>query len=126
MSRKKRYTPKTWERVGGDRQHVSIYQSMCQSDAWRNLSHAAIRVYLIMKSQYRGDYTGDTVTCPYKVIKENAPGMNNKTISRAIGELETKGFIIIDRGTFVTGNLKNEPNRYKFSDKWRTYKTEPP
>lgn len=106
---------------GHDR-YTRIYSSMFESVAWKSLSHASRTVYFELKSQYRGNYTGTTIKCPYSVFIQKY-GMNSNTVSKALSELEAKGFIKIERGTKQCKNtsLHRQPNEYTFSSDWKKF-----
>lgn len=116
----KGYDPRPFETTSKST-YTRIYDDMLMSDAFRSLGNPARFVYLLLKSEYKGNYTGNTVTCPYSTMKPY--GMNTKTIKRALLELEEKGFIEIEYGTRqFDGNLRRDRNKYTFSDKWKEYK----
>lgn len=109
-------TPKTSEHF------TRLHDSLIESGAYKKLSHSARTVYTLIKSEYKGDYTGNKVICPYS--KFRAYGMDGRTIPKAIAELEQAGFIEVERFGLVTGKLYRYPNEYKLIDKW--YKNKPP
>lgn len=117
-----RYKPQAFESAKGGNDHFTrVFESMLTHEAFKKLSSSARSVYLILKAQYRGEtYSSDsTVICPYWVFNEY--GIQNRTASRALQELETAGFIKIKRGTKQTEkseNLHRHPNEYKFVAKW--------
>lgn len=114
------YKAKSWETSRTNDHYTRLHDELLNSAAYKSLSHAARTVYTVLKMQYRGDFTGDEVVCPYATF--NAYHMQNRTISKAIAELENKGFIKAERGALQTGNLHREPNKYQFINKWRDFK----
>ncbi len=96
---------------------LSIKTVICP--AWRKLGHAARQLYLIMLSEHAAA-KGETglrfprYDIPYSLIRDMY-GMNVKTISNALNELDEMSFVYIDRGEWNTGSRKNSPNYYKIS-----------
>lgn len=121
-SKKTQYQAQPFEssQNGHDR-YMRLYESMFSSDAWRSLSHASRTVYLIIRNQYKGNFTGNTLICPYSVFQKY--GMNNTTIKKCISELERKGFIEVKSGTrqCTSKNLHRTPNEYTLIGKWKDY-----
>lgn len=127
MSRKTaKYKPEAFETKRSSDHFTRLYDSMLESDAFKSLTHAARTVYLILKLQYRGSFTGATVICPYKEFQSY--GMNTATVRKALSDLEQYGFIRIEHGTrqYKDSNLKRQPNEYTFSDKWQEYRKDKP
>ncbi len=116
MSKKKKYAPQRWE-TPVDGTYTRLYEYMLKSDAWKDLNHASRTVYLVLKMQYKGDLTGNTIKCPYKDFKRDY-GMSSSTVKNAIADLENHGFIRCASGILVTKNLHREPNEYTFTDDW--------
>lgn len=116
------YRPQPFESsMGGSEHFTRIFDSMLKHQSFKNLSSSARSVYLILKLQYRGESfsTGSKVVCPYRTFNEY--GIQNKTASRALTELEKAGFIRIERGTKQTGknpNLYRNPSIYHFVSDW--------
>lgn len=119
MARKKSYKPHFFESTTSNEHYTRLYDSMLKSDAWKDLNHSSRSVYTILKMQYKGEYTGETVLCPYKDFQEY--GMNTTTIKNAIKDLEEHGFIRCEHGVLVTGNLHREPNEYRFISEWKDW-----
>jgi hypothetical protein len=119
MSKNRRTNePQKWECLNGDHTHIRIFRTMYQSEAYKALSLEAREIYRILKAEYRGSYTdirngADTVICPYSHMVEQ--GIRRANISIRLNELERLGFITRD-----SGGLFNTPNKYKFSDKWKS------
>lgn len=93
---------------------VALYSDMLVSEIYCKLSSAAKEVYTLIRLQYKGDYSGNTVKCPYNTFQKKY-GMRRSTVSRALTELESFGFIDILRG-----GLRHMPNEYTFSEAWKT------
>ena len=119
MARKKqRYEAQPFESAKDREHYTPFYDSMIDSEKFKKLSSSARTVLLVLKRQYKGNYSEyATVVCPYSEL--NQYGLQNKTIRKALDELEQSGFIVTERGTRqCCGNLHRNPNRYKFVDKW--------
>lgn len=114
--KRKGNTYEGWESHAGGH-YTRVYDDMLNSLPFTKLSHIAVRVYIILKKEYKGNFTGNEVICPYSTFKGNGLTRND-TILKAIRELEAFGFI-----TVKSGGLHREPNRYTFSDKWKSIKT---
>lgn len=75
---------------GGER-HVRLPHFMLNSLAWRSLSPVARCVYVEASAFYRGDNNG-WIALPIRLLSERI-GVAKDTISRAISELDDRGFI---------------------------------
>ena len=122
MAKKKKYAPKPWEhnptyKNNGhiDNYYVRCYASMVNSPAWVSLSGNAVKLYVLLRDQYRErpEQIGGLIKCPYSYIRSKGIG-SNETISRAFKELEAFGFI-----AYKTKGGHNIANEYKLSDKWQ-------
>lgn len=102
----------------GHQHYTRLYDDFLQSKPWKQLSHAARSVYLVIKMNYKGHYTGNDLTCTYRQFKEY--GMNSTTVKRALRELEESGFIDIELQQMVNRNLHRAPTIYRLSDRWHT------
>ena len=125
MSKKStKYKPLPFETARPHDHYSRIYDDMIYSEAYKSLSHAARTAYMILKAQYRGNYTGNSVICPYREFKQF--GMGTQTVNNALSDLENKGFIQIKHGTKQAkgSHLNRQPNEYIFSDKWKDCKKE--
>lgn len=119
MSRKKNTKPpdflttkKTWH----NNHHISLFDEMIDSPAYIVLSDQAKYVYTLIIREYKGMYTGATVTCPYAVMKSH--GVRKESIPQWLTELEALGFIRIDS----KGGLYKIPNKYRLIDGWSEFK----
>ena len=117
MSRKnnKREPPQKWECNSDHERFVRIFESMFESPAFIALTPVASRIYLILKNEYRGNFTMNNIVCPYSTMEEYAISRNS--IPPALRLLEALGFIVRE-----PGNLMREPTVYHFSDKWKDIK----
>ena len=70
---------------------VPIPYEMAQSDAWRSLSGAAVKVYVELRSRFNGGNNGDLSVSMNEA--KRLLHMGKATASRAFDELEEKGFI---------------------------------
>lgn len=117
MSRrnKKRDPPEKWESRSEHERFVRIFESMYESPAFISLPAASVRLYLILKNEFRGNHTGNRIICPYDTIVKH--GISRNTIRPNLRILEALGFIVIEEGT-----LMREASIYHFSDKWKDIK----
>lgn len=115
--RRKKYNIEPWASLTTSDSFVSLYRTMLNSEAYKDLRHASRTVYTILRLQYNG--TGDTVKCPYKDFKEY--GLDSTTVRRALTDLEEHGFIKVTHGALVTKNLHKDANEYQFVTGWRTW-----
>ena len=103
----------TWER----NPYCLLFYDMLNSPAYIALSASAKEAYTILREEYKGPLTGDTVICPYSTFQSK--GMRPNTLSRALIMLEVFGFIKVDHG-----GLEHQPNRYTFSEGWKSIRTD--
>ena len=116
------YRPQGFETIGGDHvRFMRLFEDMMYHPRFLKLSSSAKVAYMILKMQWKGDsYSGSSVVCPYNEFHRF--GLANKTIGKAIKELETSGFIKTERGTIQTAKndfLRRQPNLYTFTDDWK-------
>lgn len=123
-SKRQKYKPESFETAKPNGHYSRMYDDMVDSTAFKALSSSARTVLIVLKRQFKGNYTGNTIRCPYKDIQ--AYGLNSTTIKRALSDLEQKGFIKIERGARQTAdkNLYRQPNEYTFIDAWKNYSAE--
>ena len=120
MSRRKRQSPPpafatgtgTWHK-----HHVILFDDLLNSPAYIALSATAKEAYTILMQEYKGDYTGPKVICPYSTFQKK--GMRSNTLSRALLQLKTFGFIKIEHG-----GLERKPSIYHLSSDWQKIQTE--
>lgn len=117
MAKKKQRDPPPKFATDGDWHvhHVILFDDMLDSPAYLSLSAHAKEAYTILMQEYKGNYTGSTVICPYSTFKKK--GVRPNTLSRALLQLEIFGFVEIEHG-----GLEHQPSRYKFISKWKTLK----
>ncbi len=89
-----------------------FFDDQIDSKAYIALSASAKEVYTIIRRQYKGDYSGEVIKCPYSTFEKY--GIRRETVARSIDQLEAFGFISIERG-----GLAHQPNRYHLIDKWK-------
>lgn len=118
MGKKKKRNIEPWASITTSDHFVSLYRTMLNSEAYKDLRHASRTVYTILRLQYKG--IGDTVICPYKDFKEY--GIDSATVKRSLTDLQEHGFIKVTYGVLVTKHLHNEPNEYQFTTGWREWK----
>ena len=92
--------------------HVILFDDLLNSPAYIALSAPAKEAYTILMQEYKGKFTNNIVKCPYSTFKSK--GMRPNTLSRALLQLETYGFISIEHG-----GLEHQPSKYRFIDKWK-------
>ena len=118
MGRKKKTPPPSFSTMGDWHTHFTpFFDDQLNSLAYVNLSAHAKEAYTIIRQEYKGNYTGDFVICPYGTFKKK--GMRPNTVSRAILQLECFGFIQIDRG-----GLEHKPSVYHLISDWKKIRTE--
>lgn len=119
-TKRNKYSPESFETSKPNGHWVRFYADMLNSEAYKTLSHKARTALIVLKLQYKGNFTGSTVVCPYKEFQQY--GMNTTTIKKALMELEEKGFVKISYGARqINGNLHRQPNEYEFIDAWKSY-----
>ena len=108
-------------------QHIRISRSMLYSEAFLGLNAREIHLYMILRLKfYKEEETNIdfafSKSLGVKIFKLSANSEN--VIKNALKGLVTKGFL--DRTYNSNGGGKNNkiPNRYKFSTRWKEYKTE--
>ena len=106
-------------------QHVRISRSMLYSEAFLSLNSVALKTYMILRLKFHKEEEEDKDFAFSKSLgTKNLKLSKNseKSIRRALLELEQKGFI--ERTLFSKGGGKNNktPNRFKFSTRWKQYK----
>lgn len=117
--KKKRSPPPPFATAKGDwhTHYVVLFDDLLNSPAYIALSAHAKEAYTILMQEYKGDYSGPTVTCPYSTFQKK--GMRSNTLSRALTELEVFGFIRIDHG-----GLEHRPSIYHLTSDWQQIRTE--
>lgn len=117
MSRRRKESPPGFATRSPNNTHFTpMYDDQLDSPAFIALGAVAVRVYLILRQEYKGRYTGNNVTCPYDTFVKK--GVSRNSISKAIRTLEALGFIICERG-----GLGHQATTYHFSDKWSEIRT---
>lgn len=89
MSRKRRKTDKTGHSVGD--QYAILDYSFLRSDAFRQLSGPAIKVFLELRTRYNGKNNG-RITLSLDECRRLF-SIGKRTAQRAFQELEAKGFV---------------------------------
>lgn len=89
-------------------QYLPLSYAQLKSEAWRNLSGSAVRVYLELHTRYNGGNNG-SITLSYAEAAA-ALGLGKATVQRAYKELVEHGFLA----------LENEGNWYhRKAHEWR-------
>lgn len=89
-----------------------FFDDQIDSKAYIALSASAKEVYTILRRQYKGDYTGEVIKCPYSTFERYR--IRRETVARSIDQLEAFGFISVDRG-----GLAHQPSKYHLINKWQ-------
>ncbi len=76
-------------------QYLVIPYTMAHSLAWRSLSGPAVKLYIELRSRYNGSNNGDLSVSLDEAARRL--GIGKATASRAFKELESKGFIKMNR-----------------------------
>lgn len=92
----------------GEGQYAPLPYGMLKSDAWRDLSGSAVKLFLELHTRFNGSNNGN-VRLSYEEAAE-ALGMGKATVHRAYRDLVVKGFLV----------LENEGNFYhRQAHEWR-------
>lgn len=94
----KRDPPERWESITEHERFIRIFETMYESPAFIALPSTAVRLYLILKNEYRENFTGNNIICPYKTIETH--GISRNTIRPSLRILEALGFIVIEPGIY--------------------------
>jgi hypothetical protein len=76
-------------------QYTPLPYAQLKSEAWRSLSGAAVKVWLELHTRYNGSNNGK-VHLSLNEAAENL-GLGKATVQRAFVELETKGFLKLEK-----------------------------
>ena len=107
------------KRRGKGLPHVGIERRTLKEEYWRGLSAAAKIFYIHLKGRYNGSNNGK-IKLPYSAMK-NVKGCScDYAISKAIEELEAKGWIARKK----KGGLYRYDNLYKLTFKYDFYACE--
>ena len=104
-------------------QHVRITRSMLYHSSFQKLSGNAIRIYMSMQRMFYTQMKNDEEFEYAKSLGVKHLGLSEsseKSVKRAIKQLIDCGFI---EYTFISkggGKQQKIPNRYKFSENWKT------
>ena len=109
----------TKRRKRGGLQHVGIERRTLKEEHWRGLSAAAKILYIHLKGRYNGSNNGD-IELPYSAMKDVKGCCDPRAISKAVKELEAKGWIIRKK----IGGLFRYKNLYKLTFKHDFYACE--
>ena len=110
MKKRRRY------RKRGGLQHVGIERRTLKEDPWRDLSGPAKIFYIHLKGRYNGANNGK-IKLPYSAMKDVRGCSSHHTISKAVKELEAKGWITRKK----IGGLYRYNNLYKLTFKFDFY-----
>jgi hypothetical protein len=76
-------------------QYTPLPYAQLKSEAWRSLSGAAVKVWLELHTRYNGSNNGK-LHLSLNEAAENL-GLGKATVQRAFVELETKGFLKLEK-----------------------------
>ena len=79
---------------------IQMFNDQLDSPAFICLSPVVKVMYLILRQQYKGDYTGNDIICPYSTFIEK--GISRNSIPENLRMLKAMGFI-----TWESGGWKN-------------------
>jgi predicted transcriptional regulator len=77
----------------GEGQYAPLPYGLLKSDAWRNLSGAAVKIFLELHTRFNGSNNG-TLRLSYAEAAE-ALGMGKATVQRGFQDLQDKGFVVL-------------------------------
>jgi|SRR5262245_24270514 len=91
---------------GRDAQYVNLPYSVLNSEAWRTLPGAAVKVFLELRTRFHGANNGKL----HMSLEEAAGllGLGKATVLRALGQLEERGFIECTRKGHWYGRMASE------------------
>lgn len=116
MGKRKQRDPPSFMTAQPHKGFVPMFNDQLNSPAFISLSTVAKVMYLILRQEYKGDYTGNNIICPYSTFVEK--GISRNSISDNLRQLEALGFI-----TWENGGLYHQPNHYDFTDGWKKIHT---
>ena len=93
---------------------VPMFYDQINSPAFICLNPVAKVMYLILRQEYKGDYTGNDIVCPYNTFVEK--GISRNSIADNLRQLEALGFV-----TLENGGLYHQPNHYHFTNGWQAF-----
>ena len=101
---------------GGVLPHIGLDLRALNKDPWLGLSGPAKIFYIQLKSQFNGSNNGK-IRLSYSAMKNVKGCCNRHAISKAIKELESKGWIKIKK----KGGLHRYHNLFKLTFKYEFY-----
>lgn len=117
MGRKKRRAPPpSFMTAQPHKGFVQMFNDQLNSPAFISLSNVAKVMYLILRQEFKGDYSGNNIICPYNTFIEK--GISRNAIPDNLRMLEAMGFI-----TWENGGLYHQPNLYHLTDGWQKIRT---
>ena len=96
--------------------HIGLELRALDEAPWQGLSAAAKIFYLQLKSKYNGSNNGK-IRISYSKMRSVKGCLTNQTISKAIKELRSKGWI----GVEEIGGLHRHYNLYRLTFKYERY-----
>lgn len=104
------------QRKGKGLAHIGIERRTLKEEHWQGLSAAAKIFYIHLKGRYNGSNNGE-IRLPYSAMSNVKGCCNARAISKAIKELEVKGWIMRKK----KGGLYRYDNFYKLTFKYDFY-----
>jgi DNA-binding transcriptional ArsR family regulator len=80
---------------GKEGQYAPLTYGFLRSDAWRDLTGSAVKVFLELHTRFNGSNNGK-LTLSYAEAAE-ALGLGKATVKRAFSDLTDKGFVVLER-----------------------------
>lgn len=123
ISKKKKYVPRDFEKDGKSNLSATLYASMLQSKAFKDLSPSAKVLYIYMKLQLFGQPAVDDDETIFYF---------NRALYMSVYKLYTKyeqfkrdRDLLMQHGLIEeveNGKVTRTKNKYRFSDKWKQWK----
>ncbi|MEQ9695937.1 helix-turn-helix domain-containing protein [Shimia sp. SDUM112013] len=79
----------------GEGQYAPLFYALLKSDAWRDLSGAAVKIYLELHTRYNGSNNG-ALRLSYAEAAEILH-MGKATVQRAFHDLRDKGLVVLEK-----------------------------
>ena len=115
-SQKSQIDKPKWNKKGSQINHVGIDRIAITEAPWKGLSAPAKIFYMHLKNEYR-PYNNGKVALSYGAMRGVKGCSSNRSISKAIKELESKGWIKIKE----IGGTHRHYNLYRLTFKYELY-----
>ncbi|MEE1035228.1 MAG: hypothetical protein U0L06_11750, partial [Agathobacter sp.] len=77
MAKKKKFPPSFATKSTSRTHFIQMYDDQLDSPAFIALSAVAVRMYMILRQEYKGNYTGNRVICPYDTFVKKGVSRNS-------------------------------------------------